>query len=77
MKLSNQIESIMCENKGEIFSINDFYHLGTKNTVKSVLYRLNEQNKISRVIDGLYVNLEYSDTLNEYCYPSVDEVAKK
>ena len=37
--ITKQIENIMSENQGKIFSINDFYNIGTKNTIKSVLYR--------------------------------------
>ncbi len=44
----------------EIFSINNFYNLG-KNTIKSVLYRLNEENQITRLIDGLYIKAKYSE----------------
>lgn len=67
----------MSENQGKIFSINDFYNLGTKNTIKSVLYRLNEENQIIRLIDGLYIKPKYSEILKEYSYPGVSEVAEK
>lgn len=67
----------MSENQGKIFSINDFYNLGTKNTIKSVLYRLNEENKITRLMDGLYTKPKYSEILKEYSYPYVSEVAEK
>lgn len=67
----------MSENKGEIFSINDFYDLGTKNTIKSILYRLNEENEIARLIDGLYTKPKYSKILNEYSYPAADALAEK
>jgi len=67
----------MSENQGKIFSINDFYNLGKKNTIKSVLYRLNEEKKITRLIDGLYIKLKYSEILNEYSYPDTNDVAEK
>lgn len=67
----------MIENKGKIFSINDFYNLGTKNTIKSVLYRLSEENRIVRLIDGLYTNPKYSEILKEYSYPDISDVAEK
>jgi len=67
----------MNENPGEIYSINDFYYLATKNTVKSVLYRLEKEGKISRLIDGLYTKPKYSEILKEYSYPSVDSLAEK
>lgn len=75
--ITKQIENIMVENQGEIFSINDFYSLGTKNTIKSVLYRLNEKNQITRLIDGLYTKLKYSEVLKEYSYPDASKVAQK
>lgn len=75
--ITNQIETIMSENQGKIFSINDFYDLGTKNTVKSVLYRLSEDNKIVRLIDGLYTKPKYSKILNEYSFPDANSVANK
>lgn len=75
--ITNQIENIMSENQGKIFSINDFYNLGTKNTIKSVLYRLNEENRIARLIDGLYIKPKYSKILKEYSYPDANEVAEK
>ena len=75
--ITNQIEEIMTENPGKIFSIHDFYHIGTKNTIKSVLYRLNEENKIFRLMDGLYIKPKYSEILKEYSYPDASEVAEK
>ncbi len=77
ISITNQIENIMSENKGKIFSINDFYSIGTKNTIKSILYRLNEENKITRLIDGLYIKPKYSEILKEYSYPDASEVAEK
>lgn len=75
--ITKQIENIMSENQGKIFSINDFYNIGTKNTIKSVLYRLNEENKIKRLMDGLYIKPKYSNILKEYSYPDASAVAQK
>ena len=75
--ITNQIETIMSENQGKIFSINDFYDLGTKNTIKSILYRLNEENEIVRLLDGLYTKPKYSKILDEYSYPDASAVAEK
>lgn len=75
--ITNRIENIMSENQGKIFSINDFYELGTKNTIKSVLYRLNKEGKIVRLLDGLYTKPKYSKILKEYSYPDINAVAKK
>ncbi len=75
--LALKIEEIMKSNKGKIYSINDFYELGTKNTVKSILYRMNEEKKITRLIDGLYVMPEYSEILQEASYPDTTEIIDK
>lgn len=75
--ISAQIENIMNENQGTIYSIHDFYNLGTKNTIKSVLYRLNEDGKIARLIDGLYTKPKFTEILNEYSYPDANAVAEK
>lgn len=75
--ITDQIETIMSKNQGKIFSINDFYGLGTKNTIKSILYRLNEEDKITRLLDGLYTKLRYNKILKEYSYPDTNMVAEK
>ena len=75
--LALKIEDIMKNNKGKIYSINDFYDLGTKNTIKSILYRMNEEKKITRLIDGLYVMPEYSEILQEVSYPDTTEIVDK
>lgn len=75
--INKKIEDIMTKNTGEIFSINDFYGLGTKNTIKSALYRLNEEDKITRLIDGLYTKPKYSEILKEYSYPDANALAEK
>ena len=75
--LTNQIETILSENEGKIFSINDFYDLGTKNSVKSILFRLNEKNEITRLLDGLYTKPKFSEVLQEYSYPDPGAVAEK
>ncbi len=71
------VEDIMTKNQGEIYSINDFYHLAAKNTVKSALYRLHRDNAIIRVLEGLYTKPKYSAVLKEYSYPTVNAVAEK
>ncbi len=75
--ITDQIETIMSENQGRIFSINDFYGLGTKDTIKSILYRLTEEGRITRLIDGLYTELKYSKVLKEYSYPDANAIAEK
>lgn len=77
MSTTEQIQNIICENPGTIYSINDFYQYGTKNTVKSILLRLNNENVIDRLIDGLYTKPNYSEILEEYSYPDANQVAEK
>ena len=77
ISITNQIEKIMSENQGKVFSINDFYNLGTKNTIKSILYRLNKENQITRLIEGLYIKPKYSKILKEYSFPDASEIAEK
>lgn len=75
--MSSLIKNIIENNQGKIYSINDFYNLGTKNTIKSSLYRLNKENHITRLMDGLYTKLKYSKTLKEYSYPDASNVSQK
>ncbi|RIV16857.1 DUF6088 family protein [Mycoplasmopsis gallopavonis] len=75
--ITNQIGEIICKNEGKIFAINDFYKFGTKNTIKSILYRLSKENKITRIADGLYVKPRYNKILKKYSYPSPHEFAEK
>ena len=77
ISVAKQIENIMSNNPGKIFSINDFYNLATKNTIKSILYRLSEDDTIIRVLDGLYTKPRYSEILQEYSYPNINDVAEK
>ncbi len=77
MSVMREIEEIMLSEKGKIFSINDFLYLGSVNTVKSALYRMHKEGKITRLLDGLYTIPEYSYILNEYAYPDADDIAIK
>lgn len=75
--IREQIENTLMTNEGKIFSIYEFYYLATKNTVKSILYRLSKEGKIVRVFNGMYANLKYSETEKSYIYPSPHEIARK
>ncbi|MBS3987173.1 MAG: hypothetical protein KGZ38_04355 [Erysipelothrix sp.] len=77
-QLSDKVWSLIKQQKnGTIFSINEFYHLGNVNTIKSILFRLESDGKITRLIDGLYTIPKFSELLQEKSYPSVDQVANK
>ena len=75
--IAKQIKNLMINNPGKIYSISDFYNLATKNTIKSILYRLSEEGTIIRIIDGLYTKPRYSEILQEYSYPNINDVAEK
>lgn len=60
-----------------IFSINDFYDLGSCSAVKTALFRLNKEGIVHRLIDGFYVIPYYSELIQEYSYPTADQVAQK
>lgn len=77
-QLSDKVWNLIKQQQnGTIFSINDFYHLGNVNTIKSILFRLESDGKITRLIDGLYTIPKFSELLQEKSYPSVDQVANK
>ena len=77
-QLSDKVWSLIKQQQnGTIFSINEFYHLGNVNTIKSILFRLESDGKITRLIDGLYTIPKFSELLQEKSYPSVDQVANK
>ncbi len=73
-KILNDIKTF---DDGTIFSINDFYHEGTKNTIKSILFRLEKKKEIVRLIDGMYTKPKFSNILSEYSYPTITEIANK
>ena len=75
--IGNITEVINRYEKGTIFSIHEFYHLGTKNTVKSAILRLENRGEIERLVDGLYIKPKYSEVLKEFSYPTIDELANK
>ena len=77
-QLSDKVWNLIKQQQnGTIFSINEFYHLGNVNTIKSILFRLESDGKITRLIDGLYTIPKFSELLQEESYPSVDQVANK
>lgn len=78
MNVSNSIINKMNqEEKGTIFTISDFYDLGSRSAIKTCLHRLVQEKKIYRLIDGYYTVPYYSELIKEYSYPSADQLAKK
>lgn len=63
--------------KGTIFTNSDFYDLGNRSAIKTSLFRLAENNKIVRLIDGYYTIPYFSELIGEYNLPTVNQLAKK
>ena len=59
----------------KVFFANDFLDIASNATVRQILKRLADENKIKRVIDGFYYNPTYSELVGEYEAISVHELA--
>jgi len=67
---------IISEKPQKVFVISDFCDLMDYGTAKKSLSRLENNNKIQKIMRGVYYNPRYSQLIQEYEKPSVDEVAK-
>lgn len=67
---------ILSEKPQKVFVISDFCDLMDYGTAKKSLLRLESNNKIQKIMRGVYYNPRYSQLIQEYEKPSVDEVAK-
>lgn len=80
MKRPNYIDEIKkyidSMEKGSVFVISDFSHIANSDAVKMALSRLFEEKYIARVMRGVYYIPEYSDVLNEYIRPSINNIAE-
>lgn len=57
------------------FFANDFLDVASNATVRQILKRLADEDKIKRVIDGFYYNPRYSELIGEYEAVSIHELA--
>jgi len=57
------------------FFANDFLDIASNATVRQILKRLADEDKIKRVIDGFYYNPKYSELIGEYEAVSIHELA--
>lgn len=80
MKTSTYIdqiyERIISEKPQKVFVISDFCDLMDYDTAKKSLARLEGNHKIQKIMRGVYYNPRYSQLIQEYEKPVVDEVAK-
>ncbi len=68
-------EQISRLKKGTLFSIKDFCDITSYDTAKKSLQRLEKQNVIRRVIDGIYVIPSYSKLTGELFLPAPEDIA--
>lgn len=73
-KIYNRMEETP---KGTIFSNNDFYDLGNLDAVRKALSRLCAKDEIYRLLDGYYTIPYFIDIVQEYSYPTVEQLAWK
>lgn len=59
----------------KVFFANDFLDIASNATVRQILKRLADEDKIKRVIDGFYHNPRYSKLIGEYEAVSIHELA--
>ena len=69
-------ERIASEKPQKVFVISDFCDMMDYDTAKKSLARLESNHKIQKIMRGVYYNPRYSQLIQEYEKPVVDEVAK-
>ena len=71
-KISDKINDF---DSHKVFFANDFLDIASNATVRQILKRLADEDKIKRVIDGFYYNPKYSELIGEYEAVSIHELA--
>ena len=71
-KISNKINSFEAN---KVFFANDFLDITSNTTIRQILKRLADEDKIKRIIDGFYYNPRYSELIGEYEAVSIHELA--
>lgn len=76
--ITNQIKNeIIAKFNNKLFTIKDLINLGSYETIKRLLIRLEKEGFILRVINGIYIKPKYSKLTNELVPVSPHEVAIK
>lgn len=76
--LSNEIMNRMnTSNHGTIYTNSDFYDLGNPDAIRKALSRLCLEKQVYRLIDGFYTIPYFIKIVQEYSYPTEDELAFK
>jgi len=73
-QIKNDIDNIKDNN---LFTAKDFLECGSYDTVKRILVRLNHENYIERVIDGIYTKAKISKLTNEIVPVNPHDLALK
>ena len=75
-KYQTQIEErIKSYQYGTAFSASDFLDIADANAVSQALFRMENEGKIRRVINGVYDKPAFSQIIQEYSIPRVDKIA--
>ncbi len=61
---------------GSVFVVSDFTSIADYENAKKCLLRLEQNGFIRRIIRGIYDKPHFSNLLNEYSSPNIEEVAK-
>lgn len=69
-------ERIMGYPFGTAFSASDFLDIADSNSVSQALYRLEKDNSIRRIINGIYDKPAYSQLIQEYGTPNIEKIAE-
>ena len=68
-------ERIMGYPYSAAFSASDFLDIADANSVSQVLFRMEKDGRIRRVINGIYDKPAYSQLIQEYGVPRIDQIA--
>jgi hypothetical protein len=63
--------------KGKIYFSADFVKCGTPESVTKALNTLCKKNALIRIARGIYLYPKFSELLNDFAYPSLDNIAKE
>lgn len=78
LTITDSIKNEICTKYTDsLFTIKDLVHFGSYDTVKRITIRLEKENFISRIIDGIYKIPKYSKLTNEIVPTSPHELALK
>lgn len=69
-------ERIMDYPYGTAFSVSDFTDIADANAVSQALFRMEKEDEIRRVTNGIYDKPAYSELVQEYGVPNISKVAE-